>query len=238
MLALSLAALASSVPNANVEVRIFADHGSNLEDIEYVRDTYYPDAAISTAEEHISAPSGCWNILAAIKRGYETGAGKVILLEEDVLVCRGFYDFHLHPNIKSQPSVLATCGRWSRFNDKYGSLYTNPGSCLHRPLLDRLVCHINDEYFTGLRSYLDRHFGPWDEMSELDDGLIRRVIRQMGGRAIFPETPVVRHIGWRFYNKIDIYMNRETDIEKRITRLEEIISTLRPTDRYCQDFEF
>lgn len=245
MLALSLQALASESTASKrtqtstvseIDVRIFADIGANLDDLEFVRDTYYPNAAISTAEPHPPVLSGCWNILNAVQRGYETGAGRVILLEEDVLVLPGFFKWHL--DIKLQPSVLATCGRWSGFNDKYGPLYTNPGSCLSRPLLDKLIPHINDDYFTHLRSYLDEHFGAWDEMSELDDGLIRRVIHQMGGQALFPAEPVARHIGWRFYNAIDIYMNRETSIEKRIARLREIILSLKPGDRYCADFEF
>jgi hypothetical protein len=235
MLALTLEALANVNICADTEaldVNIYADTGANLEDIDWVRDHYYPDATIFHAPEHIQAPSGCWNILNAIKQGYETGAERIILLEEDVLPLPGFLEFHL------AQTELASCGRWVRFNDIYGPLYTNPGSCLSRELVEQLIPHICDEYFTGLRSYLDRHFGSWDTQSELDDGLIRRVIRQMGGKAVYPDTPVARHIGFRFYNKLDLYMNLEETIPEKIIRLREIISKIRLGDRYATDFEF
>ena len=215
MLALSLQKLDQSQRPSNLDVRIYADTQANLEHVEYVRDQYYPDALILVAKPHIFAPSGTWNILNSIKSGYETGADLVCLLEEDVLVRPNFFEHHLSVFGENNGEIVASCGRKDRGHyPVYGPLYTNPGSCLSRALPPR-----------------------WDEQSNLDDGLIRRVVRQMGGRVVYPEVGVCVHQGWAFYNKIDIYMNDEISIEGRIKRLQELISKIQPGDRYAKDFE-
>lgn len=236
MLALALQKLQNSNRPDNLDVRIFADVQADLESVEYVRDLYYPEALIFQAKPHVEAPSGCWNILNSIKQGYETGADRIILLEEDVCVRLGFFEWHLNP---ANRQYLATCGRKDPHHfPRYGPLYTNPGSCLSRELVEQLISHINDDYFTRLREYLDEHFEPWPTQSILDDGLIRRVIRKMGGQAVYPEEPVCTHIGFRFYNKLDLYMNYETTMEGRIRRLKELMQSIKPGDRYATDFEF
>ena len=233
MLALALERLsqASQLP---ADVRIYADVGSNLEEIRYAIQTYLPQASLFPQSPHIDAPSGCFNILDSIRKGYETGADRIFMLEEDVMVKSAFFEWHL-----SQTDCLASCGRKDRrFYPLHGPLYTNPGSCLHRELVEQLIPHINDDYFTRLREYMDERLPPsWDEQSNLDDGLIRRIIRKMGGRAVYPETPMCAHQGFRAYNKLDLYMNYETDIDRKIERLREILRTVKPTDRYTGDFD-
>jgi hypothetical protein len=236
MLAWSLQKL-RNLQIANLDVRIYADAVPEdcLLEFEYVRDEYFPEALLLNAKPHIYAPSGTWNILNSIKQGYDTGAEHVILLEEDVYVRPGFYDFHMSQMATGK--YLATCGRRDPiWYNLHPDIYTNPGSCLRRDLVEQLIPHINDDYFTRLRGYLDEKFGPWDEMSQLDDGLIRRVIRQMGGRVKFPETPVCDHKGLRFYNKADMYRNVGT-IQERIAGLPALLAKIRPGDRYATGFE-
>lgn len=215
-------------------VRIYADTNANLEEIEYCRDTYLPQASLFQRPPHISAPSGTWNILQSIKDGYNTGAQFIFLVEDDIMVKPNFFDWHF-----SQTDCLASCGRKDRRHyPLYGPLYVNPGSCLRRELVEQLIPHVNDDYFSRLREYLDEKLPPnWDTQSHLDDGLIRRIIRKMGGRVVYPETPVCAHQGFRAYNKLDIYMNYETSIEGKIERLREILRTVKPTDRYAGDFD-
>lgn len=221
----------------NLDVRIYADVQADLESVEYVRDLYFPEALILVAKPHIFAPSGTYNILNSIKQSYLATGSHVILLEEDICVRPWFYEHHLK-TINGQ-NVLASCGRKDRhFYPLHPDIYVNPGSCLRRELIEQLLPYICDDYFTRLREYLDEHFEPWPEMSMLDDGLIRRVIRKMGGRAIFPEEPVCTHIGWRFYGKLDLYQNNEVGIENRIARLRQLMQTIKPGDRYATDFEF
>lgn len=154
-------------------------------------------------------------------------------MEEDVLVFPGFFDWH-----EAQAGTVASCGRrhWDP-RWKHRDLYTNPGSLLRRPLLDALLPHINDQYFSGTREYLDRTFGPWHEITHLDDGLIRNVIRANGWIAVYPETPVCAHVGFAGYGQFDIYQNNETDLGKCITRAREILATVDPAGQYAKDFE-
>jgi len=231
LLALTLERLAAA--SGRLEVHIYADSvtESCLTEIEAARDEFLPGAFLFHAAPHVSVPSGCWNILNAIKNASKH-ADAVYLVEEDVQIYPGFFKFH-----ESQTAV-ASCGR--RHPDlrwKYRHLYTNPGSLLRRPLLDKLVPHICMEYFQDPRGYLDKTFGPWHEITHLDDGLIRNVMRENDWLPAYPETPVCAHQGFRNYNVLDIYQNKEGDLNQRISRAREILSTVKSTDRYARDFE-
>jgi hypothetical protein len=230
LLALTLERLAAA--SGRLEVHIYADSvtESRLTEIEAARDEFLPGAFLFHAASHVSVPSGCWNILNAIKSASRCSEN-VYLVEEDVLVYPQFFSWH-----ESQTAV-ASCGR--RHPDlrwKYRETYTNPGACLRRPLLDALIPHINDEYFADTKSYCEKHFTPWD-VSTLDDWLIRRVMRENDWLPAYPDVPVCAHQGFRNYNMLDIYQNKEGDLSHRISRAREILSTVKSTDRYARDFE-
>lgn len=235
MLALALERLRQTNQRPD-RVELYADTQANLDDIEYVRDEYYPEAMILHAREHIATPSGTWNILQAIKQGCLTGANLIFLVEEDVMVRPNFFEWHYEQMATGK--YLATCGRLqARMNPRWQFVYTNPGACLRRELVEKLIPHICDEYFGDPRGYLLKHFEPWEEMSILDDGLIRRVIRQTQGEVLIAQPGVCVHQGFKFYNHIDIYMNPETKIQDKIEYLRELLLRVRPTDRYARDFE-
>lgn len=234
LMALALEGLAQA--HALPEVRIFVDYSGRelLDDFEWVRDTYLPTADIYLAKEHIKVPSGCWNILNSIKQGYESGADLIHLIEEDVRVFPDYFNWANEVMSQGAPAAL---GRWTPMNRNNGPVYTNPGSVLSRATAEKVVQHINDDYFQRLRDYLDQHFGAYPNFSDLDDGLIRRVILADGGECIVPEVPKVTHLGFYFYNKLDIYVNREGSIQDKIERARELFRTIRKGDRYARDFE-
>jgi hypothetical protein len=231
LLALTLEKLAEAP--SRPEVHIYADSidETRLREIEVVRDLYLPEAFLFHARSHTAAPSGCWNILNAIKDAAKW-AENVYLVEEDVLVYPYFFDWH-----QSQ-TAPASCGRvhWNA-KWKFRHLYTNPGSCLRRSLLDALLPHICEDYFQDTRGYLDRTFGPWHEITHLDDGLIRNVMKANGWLPAYPKTPVCAHAGFAGYGSLDIYANNETDLMKRIERAREILATTSPTNQWSRDFE-
>ncbi|VVB50951.1 Uncharacterised protein [uncultured archaeon] len=231
LLALALEKLSAARKPSNLEVHIYVDtvSESRLREVEVVRDLYFPEAFLFLAPPHIQAPSGCWNILNSIKHAAQF-ADEVFLVEEDVMVYPQFFEWH-----QSQEGVAASCGRKMRRFESF-PWYTNPGSCLRRPLLDALAPHINDEYFSNTIEYCKR-FPPADWTSTLDDGLIRRVIQEMDGRWSFPETPVCAHQGFSWYGILDIYANKGGNIHQRVARAKEILSSVRSSDRYAQDFE-
>lgn len=233
-LALCLENLANtSEPDLDVRICLDFSTAERLDEVDYVRDTYYPSAWLYHAAPHIDAPSGCWNILNSLKHGYDSGAEYVFLVEEDVLVYPNF--FEKHSEMQNSGDYFATCGRLRQ--EHSGPYYTNPGACFKREKLAELVEYINDDFFRDRRGYMDRRFGVFDEASDLDDGLIRRVIRYTGSEVKYPDNAIVAHQGFHFYNKIDQYKNEGT-IEQRIKNLRKMISNIDPSDRYAKDFEF
>lgn len=233
MLALALERLAGIpwVP----EVMVYLDHipgHPTLRDTEWVIDTFCPSANLRVQPAHPVVVSGCWNILQSIAGGSRL-ARNVFLVEEDVMCYPSFFEWH-----SSVWGCSASCGRWTAYNDLRGPVYTNPGSCLRGELLDALVPHITANYFADPGKYCTEHFPYRPEWSVLDDGLIRRVCEQIGPVAFPPkDKPVCAHQGWTLYNKIDIYMNHETEIEAKIARLRELMAGLRVGDRYVREFE-
>lgn len=234
MLALSLEKLALQKQEFDVHIYLDTCTEEKLDEVQYVRDKYFPTALIFRAQGHVYAPSGSWNILNAIKGGYESGADFVCLVEEDVMVRPNYMEYHekWHSLLFSEP--VALCGR---LIEKYGrDYYTNPGSSLSRSLLDCIVPHINNEFFADRVGYLSEHFPDWPEASPLDDGLIRRVIKQVDGRIYFPDKPVAVHQGFSGYQKIVGYKT-EGSIEDRIAQLRTILEKVDPNARYFADFE-
>jgi hypothetical protein len=233
MLALALEKL-SNVPEKNeLDVRIYLDScdDTRLSEVDYVRDNYFPEATIFKANTHILGLSGCWNILNALKQGYHTGADHIYLVEEDCMVYPNFVSQHRF-NLSSD--YFASCGRFRK--EYLVEYYTNPGSCFPRESLRQVVPHINDSFFHDTKGYMDRFFGAMDEASILDDGLIRRVIRAVNGRIIYPPKPIVAHQGFRAYNRYFEYMN-EGNIQERIKNLRAMLLRVSANDRYTRDFE-
>jgi hypothetical protein len=232
ILALTLEKLSLAQKQRNVEVRIYVDTTTDkrLSEFEYVRDTYFPTADLYHAKPHLKVPSGCWNILHALKGGYESEADFVHLIEEDVLVYPDYFDW-----MESQTGdYFAACGRYV---PRYGQLYTNPGSMLPRASLATVVPHINDSFFADRRAYLDARWLCEEGYGDFDDGLIQRIHRASGLPLRFPDTPKVAHVGFHYYNRTQNYQNKEGGIEQRIARLREILPTVDPSGRYTKDFE-
>lgn len=234
LMALSLEKLseARSTCRFKPEVHIYADSvsESTLGEMEIVRDLYLPEAFLFRAKRHLPAPSGCWNILNAIKDGARW-ADEVYLVEQDVLVYPYFFDWH------ATQTAPASCGRkLPRYE-----YYTNPGSCLRRPLLDALVPHICTSYFLDTGSYCERKFST-RFISTLDDGLIRRVLHDGKMGWSFPTAPVCAHIGIRSMKPkgqggLDIYAYESETLEQRIEAVRKIVAAPQNQQRYAPEWE-
>lgn len=198
--------------------------------MEIVRDLYLPEAFLFHAKPHVQVSSGTWNILNAIKDGARW-ADEVYLVEEDVLVYPYFFEWHGNQN------AAASCGRKiPRFD-----LYTNPGSCLRRPLLDALVPHITDAYFRDTTGYCDANFSPV-HISTLDDGLIRRVLHKNNLQWVFPPKPICAHVGIPYMKRrghggLDIYSIDGETLTERIESVRKIVMNPLHPERYARTWE-
>jgi glycosyltransferase involved in cell wall biosynthesis len=232
-LALSLEKVANA-SNAPDDVRIFLDTCSDerLVEVEYVRDTYLSTAEIYRAESHIICPSGTWNILNSLKQGYETDADYIFFVEEDVLIRPTFFDAHYQ--LQMEGDYFVTCGRKLRNRDE--NYYSNPGTCYRREKLEAVLPHIDLKYFRDQENYLDRTFGPMDDAGILDDGLIRRVMRSVDGKAKCAVPSIAVHQGFHHYNRSTDYQI-DGPIEERIESLRVMLTRVDPGNRFTRDFE-
>lgn len=235
MLALSLEKISQTTQAANLDVRIFLDHTilpSRLTDVEYVRDTFFPTAEIFHANNHPLLPSGTWNILNSLKAGYETGAEFVFFIEEDIFVTPDFFDRHLE--MQRSGDFFVTSGRKLRNRDE--TYFSNPGSCYRHEKLGLVVPHICPEYFADQKGYLEKHFPEMDDAGILDDGLIRRVMQSVDGKALCAVPPIAFHQGFHYYDRMPQYKVEGSLVEK-IVGLRRLLPTVNPQDRYTGDFE-
>jgi hypothetical protein len=138
--------------------------------------------------------------------------------------------FDAHEN----PNCFVTSGRFRK--EHRTNYYTNPGACFKSESLRLIIPHINDEFFADRRGYVDARFGKMDEASDLDDGLIRRVIRFHGKEVVYPGTPKVAHQGFHYYDRLDRYEVRGS-IQERISLCRDLLARVSPNDRYAKDFE-
>jgi hypothetical protein len=243
MLALALENLSLTRRDSDLDVRIFLDHSNDphlnqvrLNDTEYVRDTYFPTASIFHANNHVTTPSGSYNILHSLLEGYKTQADFVALVEEDILVSVDFFDRHLE--LQAQDDYFVTCGRKLAYFDD--TFYSNPGSVYKREKLGLVVPHINDQYFADQKSYLEHHFPHMDDSGLLDDGVVRRVMRSVSGKAKCAVPAVAQHVGFHYYQKMFQYKN-EGSLQERIEWIRNFLSDIparkREDPRYIGDLE-
>lgn len=216
-------------------LNIFADASDDnrFQEIEYVQKTYCPEAIVTRTHIRPSVPSGMWNILFSLKKGYESGADLVFLCEEDVLVSSNYFDWHVQA--QASGDYLATCGRKLPRLPSYAK-YTNPGACFKHDKLGLIVPHINEELFRDRVTYYNTQFGRMEELSQLDDGLVRRIAKAGGHEVLYPESPKCAHIGFMAYNRYDGWLNLG-DIQTRIAGLRKMLPKVNPDARYTKDFE-
>ena len=232
-LALSLEKI-SQAEDAPDDIRIFLDTCSDqrLNEVEYVRDTYLPTADIFRAGLHIIVPSGSWNILNSLKQGYSTGAEIIYLVEEDVMVRPEF--FRVHKDLQESGDYFVTCGR--KLKNRDDTYYSNPGSCYRREKLESVMPYITPQYFVDQEGYLSRLFPHMDDAGILDDGLVRRVMQSVHGKAKCAVPSICSHQGFHYYNKFAQYKTCGS-IEERIAQLRVMLERIDPRDKYTSDFE-
>jgi hypothetical protein len=181
-------------------------------------------------------PSGSWNILQALKSGYETGAEYIAFVEEDVLVAADFFDRHLELQVSND--YFVTCGRKLPYFDD--TFYSNPGTMYRREKLGLVIPHICDAYFFNQKAYIEKNFPRDDSMGILDDGLVRHVMASVGGKAKCAVPRIASHVGWHYYGKMHQYKN-EGRLEDRIAWIREFLSDIparKAADpRYIGDLE-
>jgi hypothetical protein len=164
--------------------------------------------------------------------GYKTHADFVFFIEEDVFVTADFFDRHLA--MQASGDYFVTSGRKLRNRDE--TYFSNPGSCYRHDKLAMVVPHVCPAYFADMAGYVERNFPGMQDAGILDDGLIRRIMQSVGGKAMCAVPAIAFHQGFHYYNRMPQY-KVEGSLEERISRLKYLLTTVNPDDRYTGDFE-
>src|ERR1019366_91142 len=118
----------------------------------------------------------------------------IYLVEEDVLIRPEFFNTHIQ--MQSDGDYFVTCGR--KLKNRDDTHYSNPGSCYRREKLELVMPYINLQYFVDQSGYLSQLFPHMDDAGILDDGLVRRVMQSVGGKAKCAVPAICAHQGFHY----------------------------------------
>lgn len=171
-----------------------------------------------------SYPGATYNVLESLRDGYNTGADRVFIVEEDVLIERNFFRWHERA---ARLCCFAVCG-WKRTPMLHVSIhndvYESWGACFPRYSLPFIFEHCTSEYYSDMHGYIARHFDerlcPYFEQ----DGLINHVVIAGKLRVAFPPKRVCHHIGVHSYHYPDGHKFEGT-LQERIAALREAVMT-------------
>jgi hypothetical protein len=158
-----------------------------------------------------------FNLLTAYKDAYHSGAERVYLVEDDVLVSPDFFRWH-DALLSRHPGLFCSVG-WHclrRGDVPRGATdphayflskedYASIGVCWPRDMLGRVVLHATMDYFNNPAGYLKRHFShdPLSLDFSEQDGLIMRVLRETNAPVSWPFLRRCSHVGWYGYHRPD-----------------------------------
>ncbi len=146
------------------------------------------------------SPGGSHTILSALKAACEAGYDYIFLIEDDVLVSRDFFAWHLA--VLSQAPYFCSIGcvsprrpAWVSSNPEefYTAVdYCPYGVCFPRSTIEQYILpHITEEFFSNMEGYIFAHLSDtplgmrWCEQ----DGLIHRCVIKSGLQSAFPCVP-------------------------------------------------
>lgn len=156
-----------------------------------------------------------FNVLNAYKDAVESGASRIYLVEDDVLVSPDFFRWH-DAMLQRDPDLFCSVG-WHclrRGDIPRGSTdpliyfksyvdYASIGVCWRASTLELVTKHCNVDYFNNPAGYIKRHF-PFSPLS-LDfseqDGVVMRVLETSASAVAWPYRRRCSHVGWWGYHR-------------------------------------
>lgn len=152
-----------------------------------------------------------YSVLGALKSAYESGAGRVYLVEDDVFVMRDFFLWHDAIMVEAKENVFVSCASAIKGSLEYAingpevldesvmdpmayhlsnHAYSSIGPCFHRRALQLIVSNLCDQkMYDALAPGVEQ------------DILIKRLMRTVGGVSLWPYVPRCFHLGWYGYHR-------------------------------------
>lgn len=179
-----------------------------------------------------------YNTLESYKEALGTGAGKIYLVEDDVMVAPDFFRWHraahelenvfcsiAHPIVgRVLYDTFTDADKVYRSQSDFSSL----GVCWKPEVLRTIVQHGCPQYFQDMVGYVrvvfpESKFGlSWTEQ----DGLIRRELVRSHLMTVYPCLPRAVHVGFYGYHRPAVNY-RALPLKERIERVGQIISDVK-----------
>jgi hypothetical protein len=196
MLWLCLEYLANSPDSKSVDIWVYVDSHTQQKpprgEIEQVLEKF-PDLSLHVGfQQPHDFHGNSYNLLTAYKAAYETTAQYVFMVEDDVLIHPGFFEWHRHQHAHRHLGCSIAVK-----NPGHGA-YASLGVCFRREMLRLVLPHTHGVYFRDMRKYCREKFPP----SRFDceqDGLFARVLN--GHQVVWASTPLAQHVGWYGYHR-------------------------------------
>ncbi|MFE0472521.1 glycosyltransferase family 2 protein [Streptomyces sp. NPDC058947] len=180
-----------------------------------------PSIYLREMYQHPYRGNSC-NVISGIKDCLKLGGDLLHIVEEDVFVARGYFDFHeaMHEAAPTAFAVSA-CRNQNQIRPVEQAAYLHPsyqslGVSLRSEVAQRVTPHDTPLYYGNMMGYCSKVFTssiiPSGHAEQ--DGLINRIRESLGGRTVYANRPRAFHAGFHGYNRPGTQLSGGTVAER------------------------
>lgn len=150
-----------------------------------------------------------YNVLSGIRDAAKLGGDLIHVVEDDILVSLGYFDFHeaAHEAAPKAFSVSA-CRNQNLTGDPPGAAYYHPsyqslGVSFRQDVATMILQHEKPRYYGDMVGYCRMTWpgSPIPPGHAEQDGLINRIRWALKAETVYPERPRAFHAGFHGYNR-------------------------------------
>jgi hypothetical protein len=181
----------------------------------------FPSIYLREMYEHPFRGNSC-NVISGIKDCLKMGGDLLHVVEEDVLVARGYFEFHeaMH-EVAPTAFAVSACRNQNQIRTVDQAAYLHPsyqslGVSMRAEIAERVIIHDTPLYYGNMVGYCSKVFTssiiPSGHAEQ--DGLINRVRELACGRTVYTNRPRAFHAGFHGYNRPGTRLAGGTVVER------------------------
>lgn len=209
MLHACLTRLALAAP-ADVTVLVSVDRGGDEENASVAGEFRgrFASLRVRTVPPHPYHGNSA-NILSGFAHSLDLGGDLLHVVEDDVLVSRGYFSFHEAVHAAAPDAFAVSACRNQNLDGpapqaayRHGS-YQSLGSSFRPEAAEKFLGHAGGDYYRDMIGYCRRVFpdSAIPPGNAEQDGLINRVRESLGGVTVYAERPRAFHAGFYGYHR-------------------------------------
>ena len=185
--------------DTTIPIHVFSDRGYSSADLETTCKKFN---AFLKIQHDTQGYGNSWNVIEALKDGVKAGHSIVHLIEDDVILHRGYFEWAKEELAKGRACVCARIAA-SRIENWYES----PCASWNAECLRQALALVPQGYFADTREQmqilLDAAFpkSRYKRGGCEQDGLLLRCVEHFGWKTKFPPKPLATHLGAWGYNR-------------------------------------